>query len=53
MKPPRALFTRFSRGQTIGPPGDAATQRRVVRDALELLKAPAGPVYETFESPAS
>ena len=33
VKPPRALLTRFPRGQTVGP----ATQRAVVRAALEVL----------------
>ena len=37
VKPPRALLTRFPRGQTVGPAGDAATQRAVVCAALELL----------------
>ncbi len=37
VRPPRALLTRFPRGQTVGPAGDAATQRAVVRAALELL----------------
>lgn len=37
VKPPRALVTRFPRGQTVGPAGDAATQRRVVLAALNLL----------------
>ncbi|MDP9375829.1 MAG: hypothetical protein M3Q65_25940 [Chloroflexota bacterium] len=37
MKPPRALVTRFPRGQTVGPAGDAATQRAVLLAALDLL----------------
>lgn len=37
VKPPRSLVTRFPRGQTVGPAGDAATQRAVVLTALELL----------------
>ena len=39
MKPPRSLVTRFPRGQTVGPAGDAATQRAVVLAALTLLAA--------------
>ncbi len=31
------LLTRFPRGQTVGPAGDAATQRAVVRAALDVL----------------
>jgi len=37
VRPPRALLTRFPRGQTVGPAGDAATQRAVVQAALEVL----------------
>lgn len=37
VKPPRTLVTRFPRGQTVGPAGDAATQRAVVLAALNLL----------------
>lgn len=36
-RPPRVLLTPFARGQTVGPPGDVATQRAVLRQALELL----------------
>ena len=38
VKPPRALFTRFPAGQTVGPAGDVVTQQAVVRAALELLE---------------
>ena len=37
VKPPRSLVTRFPRGQTVGPAGDAPTQRAVVLAALALL----------------
>ena len=37
IKPPRTLLTRFPRGQTTGPAGDAETQRAVVAAALDLL----------------
>lgn len=37
VQPPRTLLTRFPRGQTVGPAGDAATQRAVVHAALALL----------------
>ena len=37
VKTPRSLVTRFPRGQTVGPAGDAATQRAVVLAALALL----------------
>jgi hypothetical protein len=35
--PPRATFTRFKRGATLGKPGDSEQQRRVLRDTLALL----------------
>jgi hypothetical protein len=37
VKYPRALITRFNRGETMGPHGDHDTQVRVLRTALELL----------------
>jgi hypothetical protein len=39
-KPPRALWVPFELGRPIGPPGDAAFQRRVILAALGLLGAP-------------
>lgn len=35
--PPRATFTRLSRGATLGKPHDAAQQRRVLKATLALL----------------
>lgn len=35
--PPRSLFARLGRGVILGPPGDRATQREVLRQALHLL----------------
>ncbi|RME76999.1 MAG: hypothetical protein D6784_04605 [Chloroflexi bacterium] len=45
--PPRATFTRLNRGATLGRPGDAAQQRRVLKATLDLLAldAPQKPVY--------
>ena len=45
--PPRATFTRLARGATLGRPGDAAQQRRVLEATLALLEedAPVEPVY--------
>lgn len=37
IKCPRALLTRFDRGQTMGPPGETDTQVRVLKAALGLL----------------
>ncbi|NJK79545.1 MAG: hypothetical protein HC876_04535 [Chloroflexaceae bacterium] len=44
--PPRATFTRLSRGSTIGRPGDTAQQRRILEATLALLAqdAPIDPV---------
>jgi len=39
--PPRATMTRLSRGATIGNPGDADQQRRVIAASLALLAQPA------------
>ena len=35
---PRTVVTRHPMGRPLGPPGDVATQRRVVGSALELLE---------------
>ena len=45
-KPPRATFTRLQRGSTLGNPGDAAQQMRVLQATLALLKqdAPLAPI---------
>ena len=45
--PPRITFTRLPRGATLGAPGDAAQQRRILEATLELLarEAPLKPVY--------
>lgn len=42
VRPPRALQVPFAFGYPLGPAGDAATQRSVIVQALELLGA-AGP----------
>ncbi|MCB9456899.1 MAG: hypothetical protein H6671_13010 [Anaerolineaceae bacterium] len=44
--PPRATFTQLERGATLGKPGDAAQQRRVLEATLALLAqdAPLAPV---------
>ncbi len=44
--PPRATFTRLARGATLGRPGDAAQQLRVLEATLALLAqdAPVVPV---------
>jgi len=35
--PPRATFTRLDRGATLGRPGDAVQQRRILEATLALL----------------
>ena len=42
VKPPRSLVTRFPAEHPVGAPGDVATQRAVVRAALELLETARG-----------
>jgi len=36
-QPPRVLTVPFERGLTVGPPGDAQTQRAVIEQALAVL----------------
>ena len=45
--PPRVTFSRLPRGSTLGAPGDASQQRRILKATLELLaqEAPLKPVY--------
>ena len=49
---PRAIVTRHPMGRPLGPPGDLATQRRVVDAALDLLEsATAGGARIELEDP--
>lgn len=41
IKPPRATLTQLGAGMTLGHPGDAAQQRRVIQATLDLLAQPA------------
>ena len=43
-KPPRALWVPFELGRRLGPPSDAAFQRRVLLAALHMLVEGGGPV---------
>ena len=52
VKPPRALFVPFPYGHALGRPNDPALQHRVLRAALGLLAAPAGPVLVDFPDDA-
>jgi D-proline reductase (dithiol) PrdB len=48
MRPPRMLWVTFPLGHPLGKPGDADFQHQVIRQALQLLERPAGPVLEDF-----
>jgi hypothetical protein len=52
VKPPRALFVPFPFGHALGRPNDPELQHRVLRAALDLLGAPAGPVLRDFPDEA-
>ena len=52
VKPPRALFVPFPFGHALGRPNDPELQHRVLKAALELLGAPAGPVLSEFPDDA-
>jgi hypothetical protein len=48
IRPPRALWVPFDIGRTLGPPNDAAFQRRVLLALMRMFEAPAGPLLEDF-----
>jgi len=52
IKPPRALWVPFQLGRPLGAPDDPAFQTRVLRAALALFSAPAGPVIGDFDEDA-
>jgi hypothetical protein len=52
VKPPRALFVPFPFGHALGRPNDPELQHRVLKAALDLLTAPAGPVLADFPDDA-
>jgi hypothetical protein len=52
VKPPRALFVPFPFGHALGRPNDPALQHNVLRAALKLFTAPAGPVLTDFPDDA-
>jgi hypothetical protein len=52
IRPPRALWVPFELGRPLGVPNDAAFQRRVLTDLLDLLKRPSGPVLVDFDEDA-
>jgi hypothetical protein len=48
IKPPRALWVPFELGRPLGPPNDAAFQKRVLLALLGMFEAPDGPRLEDF-----
>jgi len=48
IKPPRALWVPFELGRPLGPPNNAAFQRRVLLALMRMLEAPDGPRLEDF-----
>lgn len=52
VRPPRALWVPYPLGRPFGVPNDATVQTRVLRQALELFEAPAGPVLAEAPEPA-
>lgn len=52
VKAPRALFVPFPFGHAMGRANDPDLQRRVLRAALDLLKATAGPILHDFPDDA-
>jgi len=52
VKPPRALFVPFPFGHPLGRPDDPALQHAVIRAALALFDAPAGPVLVDYPEDA-
>ena len=52
IRPPRALWVPFELGRPLGPPNDAAFQRRVLMAALNLLREKSGPVLVDYPEDA-
>lgn len=52
IRPPRALWVPFILGRPLGQPGDADFQIRVLRSALSLLEASAGPILVDYDEEA-
>jgi hypothetical protein len=52
IRPPRALWVPFELGRPLGPPNDAAFQRRVLMAALKLLREKSGPVLVDYPEEA-
>jgi hypothetical protein len=52
VKPPRAVWVPYPYGRPLGRPDDAALHHRIISAALDLYRAPAGPILIDFEDPA-
>ena len=50
MQPPRALYVPFELGRPFGLPNNPQMQRRVLIEALELLKRTDGPFIKDFDT---
>ena len=48
VRPPRALWVTFDLGRPLGIPDDAPFQRRVLRNALDLLARTDGPIIADY-----
>ncbi len=48
IKPPRALWVPFELGRPLGPPDDAAFQKRVLLALMGMFEAPDGPRLEDY-----
>ena len=48
IQPPRALWVPFELGRPLGPPDDAAFQRRVLLALMGMFEASGGPRLEDF-----
>lgn len=48
-KYPRTLVTPFSRGQTMGGPGESTIQMKVLETALQMLSTAAAGEMRSFE----
>jgi hypothetical protein len=53
VKPPRALWVPYPYGRPLGAPDDPRLQHEIIRAALDLYAAPAGPVMAEFPEQGS
>lgn len=52
IEPPRGLAVPFELGRPYGSPSDAEFQKQVLKEQLQLLERPSGPVFEDFADDA-